>query len=69
MKSARIIGSTVYNIPPAQRQQWSNELVELITTGQLQAQINSYPFTDAARAHNDMGNRRNIGRTVLSFPE
>ncbi|MBC9909681.1 quinone oxidoreductase family protein [Chitinophaga varians] len=69
MKSARIIGSTVYNIPPAQRQQWSHELVELIASGQLQAQINSYPFNEAARAHSDMGNRRNTGRTVLSFPE
>ncbi|NLR67863.1 zinc-binding dehydrogenase [Chitinophaga varians] len=69
MKSARIVGSTVYNIPPAQRQEWSDYLVNLIATGQLQAQINSYPFTDAARAHSDMANRRNTGRTVLSFPE
>lgn len=69
MKSARVVGSTVYNIPAGQRQQWSDYLVKLIATGQLQARINSYPFTDAARAHSDMGNRQNTGRTVLTFPE
>ncbi|QJB38163.1 zinc-binding dehydrogenase [Chitinophaga oryzae] len=69
MKSARIIGSTVYNILPEQRRQWSQELLELIAAGQLQSQINSYPFTDVIRAHSDIEGRRNTGRTVLSFPD
>lgn len=69
MKSARIIGSTVYNIPPEQRQQWSRYLLELIADGRLLSQVNSYPFTDVVRAHSDMANRQNTGRTVLTFPD
>ncbi|SKA47871.1 NADPH2:quinone reductase [Chitinophaga eiseniae] len=69
MKSARVAGSTVYNIPPELRQQWNRYLLELIADGRLQSQVNNYAFTDVARAHSDMENRRNIGRTVLTFPD
>ncbi|MBC9933000.1 quinone oxidoreductase family protein [Chitinophaga qingshengii] len=69
MKSARVVGSTVYNIPPVQRQQWTDYLVQLIATGQLTSKVNSYPFTEAALAHQDVENRHNTGKTVLTFPD
>lgn len=69
MKSARVIGSTVYNIPPEQRQQWLAYLIGLTEAGQLKGQVNSYPFTAVAQAHQDIEQRRTTGRTILVFPD
>lgn len=64
-KSNKVIGSTIYAVPVEQKQQWFNELIDLIKEGKLIFNITTYPFADVAKAHQAIENRTTTGKVVL----
>ncbi|MBN9380504.1 MAG: zinc-binding dehydrogenase [Chitinophagaceae bacterium] len=65
MSNTRIVSARLYSAPLTLREQWTKEIIQWIRSGQLDVKITSYPLVDAARAHQDMEERRSIGRLIL----
>lgn len=64
-KSNRIIGSTIYVVPFEQKQQWFDELTSLIREGKLVFPLTTYPFAEAATAHQAIEGRNTTGKVAL----
>jgi NADPH2:quinone reductase len=65
ISATRVVGARLITASEVQKQQWANELVQWIRTGQLKTPITSYSLADVAQAHADMENRSTTGRVIL----
>lgn len=64
-KFGKITGSTLYSLSTEQKQQWYDELTDLIKQGELIFNITTYPFADVAKAHQAIEDRTTTGRVAL----
>ena len=64
-RSNKIIGSTIYAVSFEQKQRWFDELTGLVRAGKLFFPLTSYPFTDAAKAHQAIEDRETTGKVAL----
>jgi NADPH2:quinone reductase len=64
-KSNKVIGATIYAASVEQKQQWMDEFVTLIKEEKLHFPLTTYPFAEAAKAHQAIEDRITTGKVAL----
>jgi NADPH:quinone reductase-like Zn-dependent oxidoreductase len=61
----KITGARLNAAPAELKAKWTKEIVQWISSEQLNVAATFYPLADAASAHRDMENRTSTGRLIL----
>jgi NADPH2:quinone reductase len=65
MQTRKIVTARLYSAPVELRNQWTNEIIQWIQSGELNVALTFYSLADAAKAHADLESRKSTGRLIL----